>query len=117
MTDDAANEPHVPSDAERAARARVREQATGRTHHETEAALQSAEEAAEEASGDLERTDDATRAAVAEWRRITELLFDHGGPYAPNTDAFVQGQLRARTTHAEPHADPSMTWICHKRGL
>ncbi|MCX5402722.1 hypothetical protein OHA37_02340 [Streptomyces sp. NBC_00335] len=101
MTDDAANEPHIPSDAERAARARVREQATGLTHHQTQEALEAAEAAAVEASGDLEGADAATRAAVAEWRRITELLFDHGGPYSPDTDAFVQGQLTAREAHAD----------------
>ncbi|MET9857330.1 hypothetical protein ABZY57_30925 [Streptomyces sp. NPDC006450] len=102
MTEDAANEPHTPSDAERAARAHVREQATGLTHHDTESALEAAEAAAEEASGALENADDATRAAVAEWRRITDLLFDHGGPYSPDTDAFVQGQLAAREAATEP---------------
>lgn len=101
MTDDAANEPHVPSDAERAARARVREQATGLTHHETVAALEAAEAAAEKGSGDLDSADDATRASVAEWRRITDLLFDHGGPYSTDIDAFVQGQLAARDARAD----------------
>ncbi|WP_327256832.1 hypothetical protein [Streptomyces sp. NBC_01244] len=103
MTDDAANEPHVPSDAERAARARVRERATGLTHHQTEEALEAAEAAAVVAAGDLESADAVTRAAVAEWRRITELLFDHGGPYSPDTDAFVQGQLTAREAHVDPN--------------
>ncbi|MFZ3493628.1 hypothetical protein ACODT5_10455 [Streptomyces sp. 5.8] len=105
MTEDAANEPHTPSDAEREARARVREQATGLTHHDTASALEAAEAAAEEASGDLENADAATRGAVAEWRRITELLFDHGGPYSPGTDAFVQGQLAAREAHADAEGD------------
>ncbi|MGW5398363.1 hypothetical protein [Streptomyces sp. NPDC003952] len=102
MTDDAANEPHVPSDAERAARARVRDRATGLTHHQAEDELEAAEAAAVKAAGgDLESADAATRAAVAEWRRITELLFDHGGPYAPDMDAFLQGQLTAREAHAD----------------
>ncbi|MGW1773495.1 hypothetical protein [Streptomyces sp. NPDC002104] len=101
MTEDPANEPHTPTDAERAARARVREQATGLTHHDSEQAFEAAEAAAEEAAGDLEHADAATRATVAEWRRITELLFDHGGPYSPDTDAFVQGQLAAREAHAD----------------
>ncbi|MFD3325443.1 hypothetical protein [Streptomyces sp. NPDC058701] len=92
MTDDEATRPHEPSEAERAARDRVRHTATGMTHHETAAAL----EAAEEAAGDLDQADEDTAATVAEWRRITELLADHGGPYAPHTDAFVQGQLTAR---------------------
>ncbi|MET9467135.1 hypothetical protein ABZY44_20490 [Streptomyces sp. NPDC006544] len=113
MTDDAANEPHVPSDAERAARAQVRERATGMSHHECVEALEEAEEALERrdeaagegaAEGDPEGAHSAARAAVAEWRRIAELLVDHGGPYSPDTDAFVQGQLTARAAHARPKA-------------
>nr|WSX48226.1 hypothetical protein OG409_04210 [Streptomyces sp. NBC_00974] len=111
MTDDAANEPHVPSEAERAARTQVRERATGMSHHECAAALEAAEEALERAGeaagetsaeGDPERDQGAARAAVAEWRRIVELLSDHGGPYSPDTDAFVQGQLTARAAPARP---------------
>lgn len=118
MTDDAANEPHVPSEAERAVRARVRERATGMSHHEAAEALEAAEEELEQAGeagegaeeaggkasgeGDPEGADGAAIAAIAEWRRITELLFDHGGPYSPDTDAFVQGQLTARAAHADP---------------
>ncbi|MBT2470822.1 hypothetical protein J7E97_23880 [Streptomyces sp. ISL-66] len=122
MTDDAANEPHVPTEAERAARVRVREHATGMSHHEAAEALEAAErelgqseeaagEAGEEApgkpsgEGGPERSYGAARAAVAEWRRITELLFDHGGPYSPDTDAFVQGQLTARAAHGHPKYD------------
>ncbi|MER5872763.1 hypothetical protein [Streptomyces sp. NPDC002044] len=96
MTEDEATQPHEPSGAERAARDRVRRTATGMKHHETAAA----QEAAEEAAGDLERADEATAATVAEWRRITGLLVDHGGPYAPHTDAFVQGQMTARENRA-----------------
>ncbi|KOU43099.1 hypothetical protein ADK53_06630 [Streptomyces sp. WM6373] len=93
MTQDTtANEPHEPTPEERAARDRVRRRATGMTHHQTADAL----EAAEEAAGDLDTADTDTRAEVAEWRRITDVLFDHGGPYAPETDAYVQGQLTAR---------------------
>ncbi|MGP3690143.1 hypothetical protein ACTVZO_36525 [Streptomyces sp. IBSNAI002] len=94
MTEDTApaNDPHEPTPGERAARDRVRRRAEGMTHHQTAEAL----EAAEEAAGDLEAADAGTRAEVAEWQRITDLLFDHGGPYAPETDAFVQGQLTAR---------------------
>ncbi|MDX6760000.1 MULTISPECIES: hypothetical protein [Streptomyces] len=95
MTQDAAtatNEPHEPTPEERAARDRVRRRATGMTHHQSADAL----EAAEEAAGDLDAADTRTRAEVAEWRRITDLLFDHGGPYAPEADAYVQGQLTAR---------------------
>ncbi|KJY16984.1 MULTISPECIES: hypothetical protein [Streptomyces] len=93
MTQDTAgNEPHEPTPEERAARDRVRRRATGMTHHQTADAL----EAAEEAAGDLDTADTGTRAEIAEWRRITDVLFDHGGPYAPETDAYVQGQLTAR---------------------
>ncbi|MEV6954473.1 hypothetical protein [Streptomyces sp. NPDC051183] len=95
MTHDTETEPHVPSADERAARDRVREQATGLSHHEVEAAL----EAAEAAAGDLDRADDRTVAAVVEWQRIADLLFDHGGPYSPDADAYVQGQLAARRNH------------------
>ncbi|MEC4575158.1 hypothetical protein [Streptomyces virginiae] len=98
MTQDTTtNEPHEPTPEERAARDRVRRRAEGMTHHQTADAL----EAAEEAVGDLDAADTATRAEVAEWRRITDLLFDHGGPYAPETDAFVQGQLTARKNHRD----------------
>ncbi|GGQ06582.1 MULTISPECIES: hypothetical protein [Streptomyces] len=98
MTQDTAtNEPHEPTPEERAARDRVRRRAEGMTHHQTADAL----EAAEEAAGDLDTVDTGTRAEVAEWRRITDLLFDHGGPYAPETDAFVQGQLTARKNHRD----------------
>ncbi|QES59009.1 hypothetical protein DEJ51_17090 [Streptomyces venezuelae] len=66
-------------------------------HHEAQAAL----EAVLAASGDLERADAAVRAEAAEWQRISDLLFDHGGPYAPDTDAYVQGQLTAREHHRD----------------
>ncbi|MFB7263175.1 hypothetical protein ACFCXH_13535 [Streptomyces nojiriensis] len=101
MTDDAeavleaALEPHEPSAAEMAARRRVRERAVGLTHHEARAAL----EAVLAAAGDLERADAAVRAEAAEWQRICELLFDHGGPYTPDADPYVQGQLTAREHH------------------
>ncbi|WP_244291369.1 hypothetical protein [Streptomyces subrutilus] len=89
------NDPHEPTPEERRARDRVRRRAEGMTHHRTAEAL----EAAEKAAGDLAAADGGTRAEVAEWQRITDLLFDHGGPYAPETDAFVQGQLTARRNH------------------
>ncbi|MFG2342177.1 hypothetical protein [Streptomyces yangpuensis] len=95
-TETAMNEPHEPTPEERVARDRVRRRATGMTHHQTAQALDAAEEAAERSAGDLAAADPGIRAEVAEWRRITELLFDHGGPYATETDAYVQGQLTAR---------------------
>ncbi|MEU4360253.1 hypothetical protein ACFYNW_25280 [Streptomyces virginiae] len=98
--DTATNEPHEPTPEERAARDRVRRRATGMTHHQTADAL----EAAEEAADDLDAADTGTRAEAAEWRRITDLLFDHGGPYTPETDAYVQGQLTARRNRRGPSA-------------
>ncbi|MGW6952910.1 hypothetical protein [Streptomyces xanthophaeus] len=102
-----ATEPHEPSDAERAARDRVRRRAAGMTHHETAAALEAAQEAAE-AAGDAAtlRADEEARATVSEWQRITDVLFDHGGPYSPDTDAFVQGQLTARGNRRRAAAEP-----------
>lgn len=84
---EAAAEPHEPAPDERAARDRVRAEATGMTHHAAEAALEAARGAG------------AAPAAVAEWQRIEEHLADHGGPYAPESDPYVQGQLTARTHH------------------
>ncbi|MEV7414726.1 hypothetical protein [Streptomyces sp. NPDC089919] len=81
-----------PTAAEHAARDRVRARAEGMTHHEAAKAL----DAAEEAAGDLDAADEGTRAEVAEWRRITDQLYDHGGPYTVDADAFVQGELTAR---------------------
>ncbi|WP_405530144.1 hypothetical protein OG592_19795 [Streptomyces avidinii] len=92
---DAALEPHEPAAAEIAARRRVRDRATGLTHHEAHAAL----EAVLAKAGDLDSADASVRAEAAEWQRITDLLLDHGGPYAPDTDAYVQGQLTAREHH------------------
>lgn len=86
------DEPHEPTPGERRARDLVRRRAGGMAHHEAAEAL----EAAEETAGDLETAEAGARAEVAEWRRITDLLFDHGGPYTPETDAYVQGQLTAR---------------------
>ncbi|WP_374777280.1 hypothetical protein OG756_35390 [Streptomyces sp. NBC_01310] len=77
-----ATEPHVPTSEERAARDRVRQRATGMTHHQSAEALK----AAEKTSGNPE-TDTGLRAEIAEWQRITDLLYDHGGPYTPETDA------------------------------
>ncbi|MFJ7592314.1 hypothetical protein ACIQZO_34100 [Streptomyces sp. NPDC097617] len=94
---EAALEPHEPGAAEVAARERVRDRATGMTHHTAQAAL----EAVLADAGDLESADASVRAEAAEWQRITDLLLDHGGPYAPDTDAYVQGQLTAREHHRD----------------
>ncbi|MFD6109119.1 hypothetical protein ACWGQT_35950 [Streptomyces yangpuensis] len=95
-TETATNEPHEPTPEERAARDRVRRRATGMTHHQIAEELEAAEDAVERSAGDLAAADSGTRAEVAEWRRITDLLFGHGGPYATEIDAYVQGQLTAR---------------------
>ncbi|MEU8460781.1 hypothetical protein [Streptomyces sp. NPDC029003] len=90
---EAAAEPHDPAPGERAARDRVRAEATGMRHHEAEDALEAARKAG------------AEPAVVAEWQRIEEHLADHGGPYAPESDPYVQGQLTARSHHADGHRD------------
>ncbi|MFD7080805.1 hypothetical protein ACFYXV_16485 [Streptomyces sp. NPDC002181] len=99
---EAALEPHEPAAAEIDARRRVRDRATGMTHHKARAAL----EAVLAAAGDLESADAAVRAGAAEWQRITDLLSDHGGPYTPDTDAYVQGQLTARNHHRDRPRPP-----------
>ncbi|MFE2143921.1 hypothetical protein ACFXA3_19665 [Streptomyces sp. NPDC059456] len=80
-----------PTERERAERDRIRGAATGMSHHEAAEALEAAEEALA-----APEDEEVARAAVAEWERITELLADHSGPYAPESDPFVQGQLTAR---------------------
>ncbi|MFJ6720881.1 hypothetical protein [Streptomyces sp. NPDC091259] len=89
---EAALEPHEPTPGEVAARDRVRAEATGMTHHQAAAALDRALHAVGDAAG----VDAPTRAALAEWQRITDLLVDHGGPYTPEADPYAQGQLSAR---------------------
>ncbi|MFG2618814.1 hypothetical protein ACGFXC_14510 [Streptomyces sp. NPDC048507] len=84
---EAAAEPHEPAPGESAARDRVRAEATGMAHHEAQDALEAARGAGEDP------------AVVAEWERIGEHLADHGGPYAPESDPYVQGQLTARSHH------------------
>ncbi|MFJ9646371.1 MULTISPECIES: hypothetical protein [unclassified Streptomyces] len=84
---EAAHEPHDPAPGERAVRDRVRAEATGMRHHQAEDALRAA------------REEGAAPAVLAEWERIEEHLTTHGGPYAPEADPYVQGQLAARSTH------------------
>ncbi|MFI6147128.1 hypothetical protein [Streptomyces sp. NPDC051109] len=95
---DAALEPHEPAPGEIEARDRVRAAATGMTHRQAAAEL----ETALEAVGDWADADASVRAAVAEWQRVTDLTLDHGGPYTPDTDSYVQGQLAARARHRDP---------------
>ncbi|MER5729835.1 hypothetical protein ABT084_16095 [Streptomyces sp. NPDC002138] len=90
-----------PTSAEREACDEVRRRATGMSHHESAEALEEAERAAAQldgAAGDeaVDAADVRTRAALAEWERITDVLSAHGGPYAPETDPYVQGQLAGR---------------------
>ncbi|MGO4463009.1 hypothetical protein [Streptomyces sp. NBC_00925] len=83
-------EPHEPGPGERAARDRIRAEATGMAHAEARDALEAA------------RAAGADPAAVAEWQRIEEHLVAHGGPYSPASDPYVQGQLTARSHHDGP---------------
>ncbi|MEW1636921.1 hypothetical protein AB0469_22930 [Streptomyces sp. NPDC093801] len=89
---EAALEPHEPSAGEVEARNRVRAEAAGMTRHQAVTEL----ERVLDAVGDAAAADAPTRAAVAEWHRITELLAGHGGPYVPEADPYAQGQLAAR---------------------
>ncbi|MFF4495234.1 hypothetical protein [Streptomyces sp. NPDC001546] len=89
---EAALEPHEPSAGEVEARNRVREEATGMTHHQAAAAL----ERLLEVTGDVAEAEASDRAALAEWHRITHLLAGHSGPYTPDADPYAQGQLTAR---------------------
>ncbi|MEV7616514.1 hypothetical protein [Streptomyces sp. NPDC089799] len=91
---EAAHEPHDPAPGEPTVIDRVRGKATGMHHHEAETALEAAREEA------------ADPVAVAEWERIEEHLAAHSGPYAPDSDPYVQGQLAARAAHeAEPETE------------
>ncbi|MET9605097.1 hypothetical protein ABZZ17_08520 [Streptomyces sp. NPDC006512] len=90
---EAAHVPHDPAPGERTARDRVRAEATGMAHHEAVESLEAARGAG------------ADPAVVAEWQRITEHLEAHGGPYAPGSDPFAQGQLAARAHHDEGAGD------------
>ncbi|ATZ25756.1 hypothetical protein SLAV_19660 [Streptomyces lavendulae subsp. lavendulae] len=87
---EAVAEPHEPGPGERAARDRVRAEAAGMTHPGAREALEAA------------RAAGADPAVVAEWQRIEEHLVDHGGPYSPASDPYVQGQLTARSHHDAP---------------
>lgn len=78
------------SSSQKAGRASVRQRAEGMTHHQVAAALDEAKEA--DGSADDERG----AAEIAEWERIEELLADHDGPYDPDSDPFLQGELTAR---------------------
>ncbi|WP_405976989.1 hypothetical protein [Streptomyces sp. NBC_00158] len=89
---EAALQPHEPSPGEAEARDRVRAQAEGMTHHQAASELARALEAV----GSAADADAPTRAALAEWHRITELLAGHGGPYTTGADPYAQGQSTAR---------------------
>lgn len=78
------------SSSQKAGRASVRQRAQGMTHHQVAAALDEAKEAGGPAD------DERGSAEIAEWERIEELLADHDGPYDPDSDPFVQGELTAR---------------------
>ncbi|MDJ0383053.1 hypothetical protein [Streptomyces sp. G-G2] len=93
--DDPVFEDAGPTAEERAACDEVRRLATGMSHHESSEALEAAQKAAG-GPDDRKDIDDLTRATLAEWERIADVLDAHGGPYTPDTDPFVQGQLAGR---------------------
>ncbi|MFG2361589.1 hypothetical protein ACGFY3_08065 [Streptomyces mirabilis] len=110
--DDTGDEVPEPSDAERAAWARVRRSATGMRHHEARSALATARKAARD--GSLTGRDAVVaRAEVEEWERVTGTLADHAGPYDPADDPFVQGEQDAHDGRA-PVA-PRVETLPHQR--
>ena len=82
-------------DDEKAGRAAVRMRARGLTHHQVKAAFKEARSRLPEDPAEDGKTDGVARARaeLEEWRRIARLLADEAGPYDPDTDAFLQGEL------------------------
>lgn len=87
-------------DEAHAVRSSVRRSARGMAHHEAEEALEKAR--SEEDSGEHgeDGEDDPISPAVEEWERIVDLLTTHAGPYDPDSDPFVQGELTAHANRA-----------------
>ncbi|MEU3460570.1 hypothetical protein ABZ721_11515 [Streptomyces sp. NPDC006733] len=81
-------------DEAQAVRTAIRGAARGMAHHEAEEALEKAR--SEETGGEGGDEDGAVSPAVEEWERIVDLLTTHAGPYDPDTDPFVQGELTAQ---------------------
>lgn len=91
-------------DEAHAVRSSVRRAARGMAHHEAEEALekaQSEEDGGEQGAGGEDGEGGPVGPAVEEWERIVDLLTTHAGPYDPDSDPFVQGEL---TAHANRRA-------------
>ncbi|MCZ4124813.1 hypothetical protein [Streptomyces sp. H39-S7] len=82
------------ADEAQAVRNSIRRAARGMAHHEAEDALGRAQ--AEVAGGEDGDEDGPVSPAVEEWERIVDLLTTHAGPYDPDSDPFVQGELTAQ---------------------
>ncbi|WP_424215157.1 hypothetical protein ACN20G_25555 [Streptomyces sp. BI20] len=78
----------APGPAEHAQVDRVRATARGLDHERAEEALEQA------------RAREDPAPVVEEWERIVETLTTHRGPYDPDVDPFVQGQLAGRENRA-----------------
>ncbi|MEV8565902.1 hypothetical protein AB0436_10040 [Streptomyces sp. NPDC051322] len=106
--DSTADESDRLRDEEKAGRAEVRTQARGLTHHQVKAAFKEAQSQLPEDPADDEKTDGAARARaeLEEWRRIARLLADQAGPYDPDTDAFLQGELAAEADREAAERGP-----------
>ncbi|MEV5658273.1 hypothetical protein [Streptomyces sp. NPDC052291] len=85
----------TPVDYAKIGRSSVRRRARGMTHSEAVAGLEAAEQRAHLDRRDESAFDDGGRraAALAEWRRVVQLLAATGGPYDPDADVVVQEEL------------------------
>ncbi|MCM2423520.1 hypothetical protein [Streptomyces sp. RKAG293] len=106
--------PHTPGttgsetdsfDEAHAVRSSVRRAARGMAHHEAEEELEKAQSEEDGGKQGGEQGEDGEDGpispAVEEWERIVDLLTTHAGPYDPDSDPFVQGEL---TAHANRKA-------------
>lgn len=91
-----------PVDEAQAVRNAIRRTARGMAHHEAEEELERARSAdtGGDDGGKDGGEDGPVGPAVEEWERIVDLLTTHAGPYDPDTDPFVQGELTAQANQA-----------------
>ncbi|WP_198357528.1 hypothetical protein [Streptomyces fildesensis] len=87
-------------DEAHAVRSSVRRDARGMVHHEAEEALAKARSEEDGGEHGEDGEDGPISPAVEEWERIVDLLTTHAGPYDPDSDPFVQGELTAHANRA-----------------
>lgn len=101
-----------PVDEAQAVRNAIRRTARDMAHHEAEEELEKARSEDSGGEGDGEDgagEDGPVSPAVEEWERIVTLLTTHAGPYDPDTDPFVQGELTAQANRAAARAEDAGT--------